>query len=292
MSTTTVYGTSPIKRSRRTDEQLDAILTATITIIDGEPGQITIRHLFYRLVSLKLIEKTEAEYKKLCSHLMVWRRAGRIGYDAFTDSSRYYRGVTLLDSAKEALTNAAECYRRNLWLSQAHYVEVWCEKDAIANVLAEAAEEFGVPVFPCHGFASATSLYNAALTFKAQASRGKSVRVLYFGDHDPSGLRIDASAQSSLSDDHGVDVEFVRLAVTPNDIVDLNLPTRPAKKSSHSKGWEGECVEIDAMPMNELRRRVRDGITALINPHQWQQAQVIEEQEKLTLYAVAARYSP
>ncbi len=288
-----IYGTSPVKRHRRTDDQLDKILTGALDIINGEASRITIRHLFYRLVSLKLIEKSEREYKKLCGYLMKWRRAGQISYGAFTDSTRYYRGARLLDSAEEALANAAEAYRKNLWLDQACYVEVWCEKDAIADVLGEAADEFGVPVFPCHGFASATSLFAASRNFKHYINQGKSVRVLYFGDHDPSGLAIDANAQSSLADDHGVDVEFVRLAITPTDIVTHNLPTRPVKRSdTRSVGWEGGCVEVDAMPMVELRRRVRDGITSLIDPRQWAISQAVEEAEKETLKTYAANFSP
>lgn len=287
-----IYRASPVKRHRRSNDELDAILAGAIKIIDGERNRITIRHLFYRLVSLKLIEKTERESKKLNSHLMKWRRAGLIRYDAFTDSTRYYRGVTLLDSAEEALTNAATAYRKNLWLDQLYYVEVWCEKDAIADVLGEAADEFGVPVFPCHGFASATSLYNASINFKNQQSRGKTVRILYFGDRDPSGLAIDANAKKSLRDDHGVEVDFVRLAITPDDIVGLNLPTRPVKKSDkRSAGWEGGCVEVDAMPMNILRDRVRNGIAELIDPHQWEQAQRVEELEKETLKKFAENFS-
>lgn len=282
--------TSPIRR-RRSPDQLREVQVAAQKIIDGEIGQITIRHLFYRLVSLRLIEKTERDYKSLCSHLMNWRRAGVIRYDAFADSTRYYRGSTLLNTAEEALANAAHAYRKNLWLDQSYYVEVWCEKDAIADVLVQAADEFGVPVFPCHGFASATSLYVASRHFKREAAQGRHVRVLYFGDHDPSGLAIDASAQSSLNRDHGVDVEFVRLAVTPRDIVDLKLPTRPVKNSdSRSAGWEGGCVEVDAMPMAELRSRVRDGIAELIDPHQWQAAQQVEQVERETLTAYAAAF--
>jgi hypothetical protein len=287
-----LYPTSPIKRRRRSNKELDDILDGAVGIIDGEAGSITIRHLFYRLVSLKLIEKTEREYQNLCGHLMKWRRGGQIRYDAFTDSTRYYRGAKLRNSAEEALMNAALTYRKNLWIDQDYYVEVWCEKDAIADVLGEAANEFGVPVFPCHGFASATSLYNASQNFKHYEEQGKTVRVLYFGDHDPSGLAIDRNAKTSLADDHGVDVEFVRLAVMPDDIVGLSLPTRPVKKSdTRSIGWDGGCVEVDAMPMNVLRQRVRTGITELIDPHQWKQAQEIERLEKETLAAYAENYS-
>jgi hypothetical protein len=43
-----------------------------------------------------------------------------------------------------ALYNAKISYRRNLWQSQDAFVELWCEKDAIAAILAAEAETFGV----------------------------------------------------------------------------------------------------------------------------------------------------
>lgn len=287
----TLYGTSPIRR-RRSRGELEAMREAAVDIISGEAGQITIRHLFYRLVSAGVMEKTERDYKSLCGHLMNWRRDGSIGWDAFTDSTRYYRGSRLVESAEAALLNTAKLYRKNLWLDQPFYVEVWCEKDAIADVLLEAADEFGVRVFPCHGFASATSLYNAAQHFRAHAERGRFVRVFYFGDHDPSGLAIDKTAERQLKDDHGVGVEFTRLAVTPDDIVSLSLPTRPVKKSdTRSTDWEGGCVEVDAMPMAVLRERVRTAVTRLIDPGQWRRAREIEEVEKKTLEIYARNFS-
>jgi len=39
------------------------LLDAVKTILNGEEHEITVRHLFYRLVSVKAIEKTEEEYQ-------------------------------------------------------------------------------------------------------------------------------------------------------------------------------------------------------------------------------------
>ena len=59
------YRTSSIKkRTRRSRKELDAILEASKMVIDEE-GAITLRHLFYRIVSLGLIDKTESDYRKL-----------------------------------------------------------------------------------------------------------------------------------------------------------------------------------------------------------------------------------
>ena len=56
-----LYPTCSIKRVRRTKDNLQEILTACQSIIQEE-GTVSLRHLFYRVVSVGLIEKTEPEY--------------------------------------------------------------------------------------------------------------------------------------------------------------------------------------------------------------------------------------
>ena len=58
------------------------------------------------------------------------------------------------------------------------------------------------------------------------------------------------------------------VAVTERQIVELNLPTRPTKKSdSRSKNWNGDdSVELDAIPPNLLRQLVRDAIERHTTP--------------------------
>ena len=52
-----------------------------------------------------------------------------------------------------------------------------------------------------------------------------------------------------------------RLAVTEEQITDLNLLTRPTNtRDPRSAGFEGESVEVDAIAPTELRRLVREAI--------------------------------
>ena len=44
------YQTSPIKRKRRSNDEMDNLLQAARAIIDGYDDPISIRHLFYKLV--------------------------------------------------------------------------------------------------------------------------------------------------------------------------------------------------------------------------------------------------
>src|SRR5262249_31130720 len=147
------------------------------------------------------------------------------------------------------------------WRDQPYYLETWVEKDAIASIVVDEADRFGVPTFVCRGFASLSSLHNAAQDFRRMEKLGKLVVVAYVGDHDPSGICIDRKARETLAADFGVDVDFDRIAVTPEQIERYDLPTRPTKDGdTRARDWQGGCVEVDAMPPAELRRLVQNAI--------------------------------
>lgn len=283
------YGASPIKRARRSRRQIKSLLEAITGILSQEQEAITIRHLFYRLVGLGQVEKTEEAYKSLCSHLSKWRRSGEISWAAFIDPTRWHLGTDTFDGLADAMRNTVECYRRNLWAQQSAYVEIWAEKDAISGILFREADTFGVKVFTCRGFASLSSLNSAAHTFKDSVMHGKRVYIYYFGDHDPSGLEIDRAAVKSFRDDFGIKVQLTRAAITPAQIKKYSLPTRPVKKSdTRANGWRGGCVEVDTMPPAILKSIVSECITQHIDSHQWEKTRAIEDAERETLRQFAA----
>ena len=57
----TVYGASPIKRSRRTKTEVETLDIAIYEIV-REYKPVTVRQAYYLLVSAGAINKTEAEY--------------------------------------------------------------------------------------------------------------------------------------------------------------------------------------------------------------------------------------
>jgi hypothetical protein len=278
------YRTSLVKRKRRTKADLENLLAWVNSILESEEGQMTIRHLFYRLVGAEVIPKTEQAYKQLCSKLSRWRRKEKVSWAAFSDSTRWHIKPETFDSMFQALDNTVATYRRNLWATQKIYVEVWVEKDAMAGIVSRAAEPFGVPVFVARGFASLSSLYSAAETFKLAIKAGKRVIVYHFGDHDPSGVEAGESMVRAFRDDFKVEVGFYRAAVTREHIKRFNLPTRPTKESNHSRNWRGgDSVELDAMPTPEIRKLVEGCITQHIDQREWQALKQTEELEKGTL---------
>lgn len=277
-----LYRTSPIKRTRRTQVQMQSVLDSILTILAGEKDQITIRHLYYRLVGLGVIPKTESAYKLLCGHLSGWRRSEDIPWSAFADNTRWHIQHTTFDGIEDALRNTALTYRRNLWNTQPFFVEVWVEKDSIASIVASTANSFGVPVFVARGFASLSSLYSAANTFRKAVEAGKKVIIYHLGDYDPSGVAAGESMLRAFRDDFNVEVQFTRVAITQEQVRNLNLPTRPVKMSDgRAAKWKGgECVELDSMPPAEIRKLVEACITQHIDTRQWDMLKQTEAGER------------
>ena len=261
------------KRRRRSVGELDDLLQVVRGLLAQQSGAISIRHLFYLVESTGAIEKTERGYKNLRQQLTKWRRAGSIEWSAFTDSTRWYYGRPGHPSMAACLEESIRTYRYAIWQDVDAHVEIWGEKDAIASILLEAADPWHVQVFPVRGFASLTSLYNAAETFREKQAEGKIVYVYYFGDHDPSGVAIDPAAVAALRDDFGVKIIFERVAVTEAQIGRYRLPTRPTKATdSRAKDFVGESVEIDAMARDVLIGLVEDCITQHLPPGRARQA--------------------
>jgi hypothetical protein len=264
---------------------MDALLGAIRQILDGEDEQITIRHLFYRVVGLGVLAKTEKAYRLLCSHLSKWRKDGEIRWDAFTDSTRWWLRSPTFNGIEDALSRCRETYRRDLWSTQENYCEVWVEKDAIAPIVYAVANSFGVPTFVSRGFASLSSLYNAAQTFNKAEKNGKVVTIFHLGDYDPSGYAAGESIEETLVQNFDCSVTFDRIAVQQWQIHQWNLPTRPVKNTdSRAAKWiGGQCVELDSIPPSQLRGLVEKAITDLIDPREWEQLKTIEAEELATL---------
>lgn len=276
--------TSPIKRNRKSQDELDHILSTIQDILSKEETQISIRHLYYRLVGLHLIEKTEQEYSGLCGHLAKWRRTGEIPWQSFSDSTRLKIIPSTFDSVSDILGTAADTYKRNMWQTQDVHLEIWCEKDAMTSVITPITEKYCVPLFVARGFASLTSLYDAANTFKRVIATGKRVIVYHLGDFDPSGIAAGESMVKSMRDDFNVDIQFERLAVTQEQITSFELPTRPVKQTDgRAKHWQGECVELDTMKPADIQGIVETAILEHIDQAQWENLKEIECEEKQQL---------
>jgi len=289
MTATASYRTSPIKRNRRSKAEIDELkLRIWLLLEDEQP--VTIRHLFYRLVSKGIIEKSEAEYKNVVCRLTAeMRLEGELPFEWLVDETRWMRKPATFSSPEAALENCRNTYRRAMWDAQPYYVEVWCEKNAIASILYEETHKYDVPLMAAVGFSSLSFLKSTARIIEAKK---KTTRIFYFGDHDPSGLAISQTIEARMKQfAPDVEIHLERLTIRPEQIKEWNLPTRPTKMTdSRAKNFDGESVEVDAVPAAQLQQLCRDAIESLVDAKAWNTVRVAEESERESLSTFIEMY--
>src|SRR6266568_2793620 len=134
------------KRFRRTKAEVAGIRNAILDILSEDNPQ-TVRQVFYALTVRGAIAKAEIEYQRTVIRLLVeMREAGTIPFTWIADNTRWMRKPATFTGLESCLQNASRFYRRDLWAAMPVYVEVWCEKDALAGVLMEETEVFDVPL--------------------------------------------------------------------------------------------------------------------------------------------------
>jgi hypothetical protein len=273
------------KKPRRKPGDIRAIEDAIIDVLATE-RPMTVRQVFYQLVGRGVIAKTEGEYKQTVVRLLTdLRRSGRVPFDWIADNTRWQRKPVTHSSLESALRRTCEAYRRSIWDNQDAYVEIWLEKDALAGVLYQVTADWDVPLMVTRGYPSLSYLHNAA---EQIAAWERPAFLYYFGDYDPSGCDITRAVEEGIREfAGGAEIGFERVAVTREQIRDMGLPTRPTKTSdSRSKGFEGESVEVDAIPPGTLRDLVADCIQRHIDLDALTALENVEEMERATLGAM------
>jgi hypothetical protein len=279
--------TSPIRRSGAQIDEIKAALYAVT--LEIKPASV--RQVFYQMVSRGIIDKTEAEYKgTVCRLLATMRKTKELPYEWLADSPRWMRKPHTYSNLAQMLEEQVRFYRRALWATQPVDVEVWLEKDALAGVLYPVTEEWDVPLMVTRGYPSLTFLHSAAAEMELTTWP---TYIYYLGDHDPSGVDIPRMVEQNLREmAPNADIRFTRLAVNQDQIINMELPTRPTKKSdSRSKGFEGESVEVDAIAPALLREMVENAITSHIDQDKLEHQRLEEELERETLALMPERWA-
>jgi hypothetical protein len=275
-----------IKRSRRTKADIDAVKT-TIEAILRDDNPMTVRQVFYQLVARGQIEKTEAEYQQTVIRLLTDMRIdGTISFAWIVDETRRRRQTQTYNNIADAAKDTAQFYRRSALRECEDYLEIWVEKDALSAIVWDVASDYDVPVLVSRGMPSLTQLYGTAVEIRRAAHAGKLTYIYQFGDHDPSGVLIPQTIERrliELCEQFEVARPYIeRVALTENQIEDYALPTRPTKRegNSHAYSFEGDSVELDALPATVLRDLVRETIERHITATMLETLREAEESER------------
>jgi len=257
---------------------MEARRTILVAIVRSAPPMTT-RQVFYQATVRGLVEKTEAGYDKVQRELVSLRLAGAIPYGWIADNTRWQRRPRTFNGPADALRETARLYRKSLWASADSRVEVWLEKDALAGVIGDVTSETDVPLMVTRGYPSLSFLAEAGEDI---ADADRPTFIYHLDDYVPSGqdaARVTEQRLRMLAAE--AEIHFQRLAVTPAQIREWDLPTRPTKTTdSRSRGFGAVSVELDAIHPEDMRALVRDAIERHLPRHQLEVMKVAERSER------------
>jgi len=245
---------------------------------------MTVRQVFYQATVRGIVEKTERGYDKVQIALANMRRVREMPYDWIVDFTRWQRKPRTFRDVSHALQETSRFYRKDLWAAAESYVEIWLEKDALAGVLLPVTSKYDVPLMVARGYASLSFLSEAA---EYMESEDRPVFIYHLGDFDPSGVDAGRKIERTLRElAPTAEIYFERIAVTPEQIEHLELPTRPTKQTdSRAKGFGDISVELDAIDPNALRAMVNETIEHHLPEHEYRILMVAEESERQIIAA-------
>lgn len=258
----------------------------------------------------------EPNYKWLCDIISDGRMAGRIDWSSVVDRTRRVNRMPTWDTPAELMEDATAQFANDLWASQPYYVEVWVEKEALAGVVERPSREHRCPFFSCRGYASQSAMWGAAQRLGRIMRDGRKVRILYLGDHDPSGVDMTRDIRERLelflatdyfADDKDVDSseawQFVddffsveRIALTMEQVRMYDPPPDPAKLSdsrarAYIERYGERAWELDALSPAVLAGLIEEAVDRVLDHDAWDEAESVESEHQRKLDLVVNNWS-
>jgi len=261
------------------------------TIIDEYQEQgynLTLRQLYYQFVARDLLPNTVRSYDRLGALISDARLAGLVSWTAIEDRTRGLHELPSWDSPSDIVEACVRQYREDLWRNQPKLVEVWVEKEALAGVFQRVCDELRVPLFSCRGYVSQSAMWRAA---RRHIHCGKRVKILHFGDHDPSGIDMTRDIRERLVM-FGAPATVCRVALNMDQIEEYAPPPNPAKTTdARYEGYRAEhgeeSWELDALEPAVLSQLVEDNVLLVRDQELWDAALLIEQTNRERLEEVA-----
>jgi len=233
--------------------------------------RLTLRQLYYQLVSRDIIPNSDKEYKKLGNLLVEGRMGGVVDWDAIEDRVRQPYIPYWVHDIAHALQDTKDQYRLDRQRNQENYIELWVEKDALSNVLKRITTHYHIFLCVNRGYSSCSAMYDSAIRIHKSAGRRhkRPQYILYLGDHDPSGLDMVRDIGARLGE-FNVHPEIRHIALTDTQIEAYSPPPNPAKISdpraaAYIKKYGDTSWEVDALRPEVLSELVNAAIEELMD---------------------------
>jgi len=268
--------------------------------------KLTLRQLYYQLVSRDVIPNNVKEYAKLSNLLKKGRMAGVVDWGAIEDRIRVPKLPYWVYDIPDALNDTVQTYRLNRQKDQDYYIELWVEKDALSGVLQRKTSYYHINLMVNRGYSSVTAMYDA---YKRIENACKPSIIFYLGDHDPSGLDMVRDIRDRLKDfgltyfdpyilkkdivkwsDPAFTIKHIGL--TWDQIQQYNPPPNPAKLSDprakdYVNKYGNTSWEVDALNPSILHQLIDDEVLSVMNEDRFNEQIKKEEKDKKKLSKIS-----
>jgi len=247
----------------------------------NEHEYITDRQFYYHLVEqpqgspvrldVSTRRKSINAYAKVIDLTVTCRLGGIIPLDSILDDTALL-GTEQFDGPIELyLTMKTSRYRSNWFINQPYYIECWLEKRAMSRIFSPITNNYGI-------YLSVSGKYPSLAQVKSAIDRFEDYEqprvILYFGDLDPTGKDMPRYLRDTFAELGCTDVLIEEITVNVPDVIEHTLPPIPLKTGDKRIRWYMENfgvnfgVEIDALPPEILRQKIRETIENHIDLHE------------------------
>jgi hypothetical protein len=197
-----------------------------------------VRQVFYRMVAT--FDYPKSKDKELYEKIQRARRGGLLRFDAFRDGTTTRYEKRCWEGPEHMLDDFVEVVKRfrlDRQRGQRKRLIFMVESASMVSMVAEIANEYGIPVQSSGGFDSITEKHDMAI----ELCEHPQTEVLHIGDHDPSGVSMYMTIKNDVrqfakdlwerGDDrleYEPDITVTRLALTEQQIEDSSWRPRHA----------------------------------------------------------------
>ncbi len=288
-------------------DRLAVILAANRVIEEYAAAgyDMTVRQVFYQMIAGDLLpdswlerveskegwiltKNTPRNYSRLGDCIDDGRMCGIIDWAHIVDRTRSLQSLAHWNDAADRIRSAWRSFRIDRWENQPIRPEIWVEKEALEGVLARVCQRNDVPFFCCRGYASQTSMKEAADRLLRHLDNGQDVIIFHLGDHDPSGMDMTRDIGDRLlifMREAGIQIE--RLALNWSQIELYNPPPNFAKQTDsrfkiYQAEFGDESWELDALQPQVLDALIEVAIHSVRDDDLWtERAKEENEYDKL-----------
>jgi hypothetical protein len=271
------------------DESTKLIYIANNILIEyaNQGYRLSLRQLYYQLVARGYIPNSIRSYKRIGGLVSDARLSGLLDWSMIEDRGRETVINSHWENPGEIIKVAAKQSQLDHWKGQKNYIEVMVEKDALSGILEPVCRRLDVRFTANKGYSSSTAIYESSKRICAALNANQDVHLLYFGDHDPSGIDMTRDIADRLNlFCYNQSINVIRLALNYDQVEKWNPPENPAKETDsryqvYLERFGESSWELDAVEPRELVSLVKDQVNSLID--NILMASVKEEEEKMRL---------